>query len=411
MTEYMNVDGVEVEITQKDFGSGNQGKVHLGVLATDPNIQVAVKEMSFEDDAWERTQAACDLHFSGLSSAFAAPVVAEIGGDGQIVHVSPFALGVSWEDDVDRDFPQCLEMALQFVCLLALLEEHGFSHGDIDINNFRIAPDGSINFLDWDGFASTDPAIPPPNTIGHWRMLAPELRNSTGITPNRETDRFAMAGVLTMFLMGYFATDGLTNDPADVDDYMTRGYWPVKDRHMAPDELPIAVLGQELIDLFDLAFSLDPMVRPSPDTWRLALTHALHNCWIDDCGQAFVAEPGKMQCPGCGKSIIVPSSKAVLKIQLTESGARYSVEIVDRQPIILGRATIPNMSAAVSGKHLQITPHADRLLLRHVGRHDTLIEYQGSWYRLDQHWMRQSDLVSQPLSLKFANVAVTLSIV
>lgn len=410
MTDYMNIDGIEVEITQKDFGSGNQGKVHLGVLATDPNVPVIVKEMPTLGDAWERTQALCDLHLAGLSSAFAAPIVAETDGGGQVLHISPFALGVSWEDDVDRDFPQCLEMALQFVSLLALLEEHGISHGDIDINNFRIAPDGSISFLDWDGFVSTDSAIPPPNTIGHWRMLAPELRNSTGITPNRETDRFAMAGILTMFLMGYFATDGLTCDPAEVDDYMTRGYWPVKDRQMAFDELPIAVLGQELIDLFDLAFSVDPTVRPSPDTWRLALTRALHNCWIDDCGQAFVAEPGTMECPGCGKSITVPSSKAVLKIQITESGAHYSVEMIDRQPIILGRATISNMPGAVSGKHLQITPHADRLLLRHVGRHDTLIEYQGSWYRLDQHWVRQSDLINQQLALKLAGVEVTLKV-
>jgi serine/threonine protein kinase len=326
------------------------------------------------------------------------------------VHVSPFVEGVSWEDDVDRSLPQCLEMALQYASLMALLEEHGISHGDQDINNFRIAPDGEISLIDWDGYSSTDPTVPTPNTIGHWRMLAPELRNSTGITPNRETDRFAMAGIFSLLINNRFVTDGLADDPAEVDDYMTRGYWPEKDRVLEPDELAISAIGQQLQDLFDLGFSLDPQARPSPDTWRRALTRALHNCWIHDCGQAFVSDAGKTRCPGCGQTVEVQAATRTLKIEIQDSGARFSSEILERQPIILGRATIPNLPGTVSGQHLQITPHADRLLLRHIGRYDTLIQHMGDWYLLDQHWVRQDDLASQAVNLRIANVAVTLTI-
>ncbi len=109
MTERMNIDGIEVEIRQRDLGAGNQGKVHLGVLAADPSVTLVIKEMPDTGDAWVRTQAACDRNISGLSSAFAAPVAADRDGYGQIVHIAPYAIGVSWEDDIARPLPQGLE--------------------------------------------------------------------------------------------------------------------------------------------------------------------------------------------------------------------------------------------------------------------------------------------------------------
>ncbi len=213
---------------------------------------------------------------------------------------------------------------------------------------------------------------------------------------------------LTIFQTGHFVTDGLANDPAEVDDYMSRGYWPEKDRTSSPDDLPIAALGSELRDLFDLAFSLDPSVRPSPDTWRRALTKALHNCWIHDCGQAFVAAPGESTCPGCGQPLTVPSSALVLKITVQDTGVRCSAEIIDRQPIILGRSTIADLPGVVSGRHLEIIPFGDRLLLRHVGRHDTLVQQQGTWYQLQSHWFGRHELSTQPLKIQLAGCDLEL---
>lgn len=130
MTDKLNIDGLEVDIVQWNVGAGHQGQVHLGTLSGDSDRSVAVKFMPFDDKESVRTQALCALNLPVISPAFAAPIVAEDDGRGQIVHVSPYVEGVSWEDDIDRSLPQCLEMALQYVSLMALLEEHGISHGD-----------------------------------------------------------------------------------------------------------------------------------------------------------------------------------------------------------------------------------------------------------------------------------------
>ncbi|SMX29167.1 hypothetical protein TRP8649_03300 [Pelagimonas phthalicica] len=163
-----------------------------------------------------------------------------------------------------------------------------------------------------------------------------------------------------------------------------------------------AALGQELIDLFDRGFSLDPLARPGPDEWRRALIRALHNCWVHDCGQAFVADKTTVNCPGCGAAIFILQTVSQLKIQFLPAGPRYGVELKDRVPIVLGRNNMPGLSPVVSGRHLEILPSQGKPLLRHVGRNPTLILQKGQWYQLKEAWV-DMPTIAEPIQLRLAD--------
>lgn len=407
MTKRIDVSGVPVVVDGTPLGRGGQGEVHLAHLKDAPDEKLVLKKLRSSSSALARTQYLCQRNLASVSPAFAAPIVCEDKGKGEILQLMPFAEGVDIEDDVPRSLPQNLEICLEFVSLIQLLEENGIFHGDIAPSNIRIAPDGRVSIIDFDGFLTNDPGVPPPDTIGQRPMLAPEQRNKTCERPTRESGLFALGVFLSMVPTGHYPTEGLAEEPADVDHFMSQGHWPEHDRIPAPEDLPIAALGQELIDLFDRAFSLDPMARPGPDEWRRALIRALQNCWVHDCGQAFVVDVATKTCPGCGAAVTIPRAKGQLKIQLLPNGPRYGVELKDRIPIILGRNTMPGLSHAVSGRHLEILPFQGKLLVRHVGRHPTLIQQNGQWYRLQEVWLDQATL-SAPVELRLADQHLTL---
>lgn len=402
MAKTIEVDGVATVIEQANFGQGGQGQVHLVHLKSDPDKKMALKEMRGSTRALVRTKYLCQRNLGALSPAFAGPIVCEDVGDGRILHLAPFAEGSDLDDYPPRALPQNLEICLEYVSLLQLLAENGFVHGDLGKGNVRLAPDGSVTLIDFDGFLADDPTVPPPDTIGQFPMLAPEQRDGSHEQPTRESGYFAMAVFMSTVATGRYPTEGLANEPTEVDHYMSQGHWPEHDRIPEVDDLPISTLGQELVDLFDLAFSLDPKARPGPDVWRRALVRALHNCWVHDCGQCFVADHSIQSCPGCGAQITIPSTTGQLKIQLLPTGPRYGVELKDRVAIVLGRSTIPGLPPTVSSRHLEILPFGGKLLLRHVGSNPTLIRQHGQWYRLQESWLDEPG-PNAPIELQLAD--------
>ncbi len=407
MTKRIDVAGTTVVIDQPDLGSGSQGKAHLAHLKDAPNRQLVLKELRNSTSALARTEHLCKCNLPDLSPAFAAPILCEDTGDGRILQLMPFAEGADLEDVPPRALPHNLEICLEFVSLIQLLEENGITHGDIAPGNIRIAPDGGVSLIDFDGFLADDPTVPPPDTIGQFAMLAPEQRDKSSERPTRESGYFAMGHFMSMVVTGRCAYDGLADEPDAIDVVMSQGYWPEHDQIPNIDYLPIAALGQELIDLFDRGFSLDPLARPGPDEWRRALIRALHNCWVHDCGQAFVADKTTANCPGCGAAVSIPQAVRQLKIQLLPAGPRYGVELRDRTPIILGRATMPGLPPTVSGRHLEILPSHGKLLLRHVGRNPTLILQKGQWYQLKETWV-DSPTITVPIHLRLADLELNI---
>ncbi|PCH73967.1 MAG: hypothetical protein COC12_04390 [Rhodobacteraceae bacterium] len=409
MTRRVEVDGVGVLIQTENLGRGYQGTVHKGVLESDTGLPVLVKELRASPIVEGRTRFLCRQNLSSISPGFAAPVVCEQQADGGMIYLAPFVEGVSQEEAPPGALPQNLETCLEFVGQIQLLEEHGIAHGDIAFDNLLMGPDGSVNLIDFDGFLADDDTVPDPDIIGHRPMLAPEQRDGAQPVPTRASGYFAMAVFMSMVLTGRYPTDGLPDEPAAVDRLMSQGHWPEHDRSPEPDEEPIAALGQELQDLFDLAFSLNPKMRPGPDVWRRALTRALNNLWVHDCGQAFVGDDQIKACPGCHQAVSISRVDNELKIQIVGAGPRYGVKLVDGQVIILGRSTMPHLSGHVSGRHLEILPCQGQLLLRHVGLNPTLLRKNGQWYRLEEFWLAAESL-KNPLRLKLADVEIDLEI-
>ncbi len=181
-------------------------------------------------------------------------------------------------------------------------------------------------------------------------MLAPEQRDGTQQAPTRESGYFQAAMMMSMILTGRYPTEGMPSEPSAVDQVICQGRWPEHDRPVCPDDLPIEALGFELMALFDRAFSLNPADRPGPDDWRRVLTRALHNCWIHDCGEAFVADATTVACPGCNAAISLPKVSRQLKLQVLPSGPRYGIELVNQKPIVLGRTTMPGLPPTVGAQ-------------------------------------------------------------
>jgi hypothetical protein len=401
MTQRIDIAGIRARVIDPNLGAGGQGRAMLVELEDWPGIKMAAKEMVLSQHTEQRLRWLCQKNLARLSPAFAAPIICETTGDGKILHLAPLAEAVPQDEDPARALPHNLQICLEFICLLQILKENGLSHGDIAPSNLLIAPDGSVYLIDFDGFLAFDPDVPAPDTIGQRPMLAPEQRNGTQPTPTRESGYFQVAMMMSMILTGRYPTEGMPSEPNAVDQVICQGRWPEHDRPVCPDDLPIAALGIDLMGLFDRAFSLNPANRPGPDEWRRALTRALHNCWIHDCGEAFVADANTAACPGCGHSISLPKASRQLKLQVLPSGPRYGIELVDQKPIVLGRTPMPGLPPTVSGRHLQILPFKNKLLLRHVGSNPTYLQRSGQWYLLTEVWVDLPDQ-STPIHIRLA---------
>ncbi|SNZ20102.1 protein kinase domain-containing protein [Cohaesibacter gelatinilyticus] len=408
MNDIITIGGIRICIDRSNPLPGGQGQAFLGHLEDDPTIGVVAKKLNDRPDNLARADYLVNRHLCEMSPAFAGPFAAEELSDGHVWHVAPFVRGVELEKDQPRSLVENLEICLETVSLFAILAHHGLAHGDIAFSNILIDQDGTVSVIDFDGYVADDPTSLPSPVIGQRPMLAPELRLEQQGQPNVESDRFALAVFLSMLVTGRYPTDGFPDVPAEIDLLLTDGTWPERKRLPAPDELPIEALGPEIQALFDRAFSLDPKVRPEPEEWRLVLTKALDNCWIHDCGNPFVAGPNTTHCPWCGSTVEIKSNAHSLKVILPASGHRYRAELKEGETITLGRSTIPDLPQVVSRRHLEITPFRDKLLLRHVGNHDTLIEVSDQWYRLEQHWAKIDNLGTQRGRLKLADIEVHL---
>lgn len=410
MNDRMTIGGIKICVDRSDPLLGGQGQAYSGYLEDDPTIEIIAKRLNDRPDNFARTDYLVNQNLMDMSPAFASPFAVEQLSDGSVWHLAPFVHGVELERARPRSLPENLEIGLETVSLFAILAHHGIAHGDIAFSNILIDQDGTVSLIDFDGYTAEDPASLPSSVIGQRPMLAPELRLRHQDQPSLESDRFALAIFLNVLLTGRYPTDGLSTMPAEIDTLLTDGTWPERKRLPASDELPIEALGPEIQSLFDRAFSLDPKVRPEPEEWRLALVEALNNCWIHECGNAFVAGPNMTHCCWCGAAVKIKSTASSLKIILPASGHRYRAELKEGETITLGRSTIPNLPQTVSRQHLEITLYRKKLLLRHVGSHDTLIEIAGQWYRLKQHWAKIDDMGVQQGRLKLADSEVHLMV-
>lgn len=412
MVRILDCDGIIVNKGPR-LGNGKQGWAELATLASDPDIKLVAKHIPLTEDARKRTQALVHLALPSLSPFLAAPIAMNVDQMGEIMHLAPFAEGHDFLDD-NRTFPENMEIAYHFSCLNTILEDAGLAHGDLGEGNIIITKKGAVYLIDFDNFASTDPNVPSPTMAGHLGMMPPELFNGSGQTPNMQTDRFGYGVFCNLIMLRRHPAQD-ASVPAEVKRVLSTGIWPERSRPFQTGDVPIEALGGDLPRLFDDAFSLDPDIRPSADMWRRAISNALRNMVIHDCGQAFVQTNGQNICPWCQTQFEAPKLEPLtqntitkIKIYVPGTGARYGVELRDGKPIILGRSNLGSGAQSVSAKHLEILPVGDKLFLKHIGRYPTQLLKDGDWYELHSDWVKLADMTKAPITLKLADLPIDI---
>ncbi len=410
MPKTYDIDGIILNVINPHLGTGGQGRAEQVALTNDPKVGLVVKYLPITQVAQDRTKFLVDKALPTLSPFLAAPIAVNLDGNDEIVHLAPFAPGHDLLSDA-RTFPENMELAFHLACLMTILEEQGIAHGDIAPSNIIITNKGEVYLIDFDNFASTHPNAPAP-TMGGWgMMMAPELRGSSGHTPDIESDRFAAGIIYNILIMRRHPADA-ARVPSDMKMILTSGIWPERTMSCGPDDVPIEALGDSLPALFDAAFSLDPNQRPSADKWRRAFGQALHDIVIHDCGNAFVITSSHKHCPWCQVSIegdVLPRISQ-LKVTIPTLGTRYGLTLHDGQPIILGRGNLGGQKPSVSGRHLEITPIGQRVFLRHIGRNPTRMLKGGQWHNLHETWVSLDDMALAPIALKLADLHIDISV-
>lgn len=410
------VGGARLRIDQPDLGSGGQGTAHAASAETDPTAKAVVKTLAYDADTETRLFHLINRGL-GLRHPYLCAPLAMSTDAGDLLTVACFAAGEPMDEADPQPLPRLLETSIHGACLWTITEEEGVAHGDVAPSNLHVSQRGSVRLIDFDNFDLNDGSAPPPTMIGQPMMLAPELVDGSA-TPNRLSDRYAWAVLLSWYLLGRHPADGLADNPAERNAAMSCGYWPEHDRTPEPGELPMGALGVHLGQLFDRAFSLLPADRPSADEWRRGLMQALDHTVIHACGSAFVHDGALTLCPDCSAPITMPVAKpahqaatgaATLVVTNTAIGEVASFALNDGDTLILGRINLPGASARVSGKHLEIRRFGDRLYLRHLGRNPTVLSGQNR--RLGEKWLRIDQLRRTPFSIALADTQVEIGCV
>lgn len=410
MTKSYDVDGIVLNVVNPQLGAGGQGRVEQVAIDYAPNTSLVLKRIPSTPEAKARAKALMDLALPSLSPFFAAPLAVDFRNRNEIIHLAPFVSGDDLLSD-NRSLPEHMEQALVFSMLMTILEEHGIAHGDLAPSNVMIGSDGAVYLIDFDNFAVEGRKVPKPQMAGQHMMLAPEIRRNKGQPPNIATDRFSAAIIYSLLLLRRHPAAAATT-PAEVDKVLTQGVCPDAIHYHGNDEVPMAALGTEIPDLFDAAFSLTPKNRPSADNWRRALTRALNALVVHDCGHAFVNHSRLSSCPWCGGSIraTLATSIHALKITVRKTGAKFSFDLRDGAVKTIGRSNIGDVSYAISGRHLEITPRGTLLQFRHVGQNPTHILRSGKWYNLRDTLLPLDDILLAPITLKLADVSIDIGV-
>ncbi|MEM1300086.1 MAG: hypothetical protein AAGH68_12500 [Pseudomonadota bacterium] len=374
----ISVAGHKFEVARTTLGLGGQGKVYRARRA-DTKHPAIFKTMPTSAEAEQRLRWLVDQRLGQILPQVAAPLAWK-EHQGELAYIAALANGVPLDEDRPRTFPERLELVWILSCLWSRLETAGIAHGDVAPSNIMIMPNGWADLIDLDNYVTQDPLNPAPSMIGQHPMMAPELRMARNagqpIPPTIESDRFAWAVLFSLLLFYRHPTDGqIDGTPASFDAAMTSGIWPERNRAAQAGETPMAAVGEPLAKLFDGAFSLQQGNRPNAAAWRVVLGQSLKAMVRHRCGQVFVGTSART-CPWCGAAIQMPTvhgDQLTIRVRNIDTGREAAYMLSRGRGLMLGRDTIPDATAYVSGRHLELVIVGQDLRLVSHGRNGTTV--------------------------------------
>lgn len=206
-----------------------------------------------------------------------------------------------------------VDAALNMVAAFKALHNKGYNYQDLNDGNFSINPnDGKVLICDNDNVVGHGEYS---GILGKPRYMAPEVvRNEK--QPDKSTDRFSLAVILFMLLVGYHPLEGVkTNYPALTDKYEKKIYgteplfvFDEKDSSNAPHPVlhkhaPIMwnFFPRFIKAAFQRSFSQESLLRGKG---RL-----LEQDWLNILMRL---KSSVVRCPHCGEEIFLESDAATV---------------------------------------------------------------------------------------------------
>jgi serine/threonine protein kinase len=336
-------------------------------------------------DRIKRTRFLVDRKLGEVSEYFCAPF--DWLNNGSVGHLSKFAPGISLEEHLEtpgNSFFSNFTIAIALCHTIDLLNKENIAHGDIHLNNFKIARAGAqpeLYLLDFDNFNS--PGVPSPLAIGQDHYMAPELRLAlkTGqpAIPDECSDRFSLTAVLYDIIMAKHVGSGFDNDPDEFDEAMLSGRW-LHDPSMGDgsarrgDGYPSLMLNADLARMIRRGLSLDRQVRPPAYEWRAVLGQALLQIYVHPpCGGPVFIDSSKTRCPYCNRPY------PVLKLVFP---SLHKEIVCDSGSVPLGRTQLH--SPKVSALHAVLRRFGPETRLEPLGSNGTFRLAGTDWAKLAQ---------------------------
>jgi len=325
-------------------------------------------------------------------------------------HYTPYVGEHSLEDllgNPDFTLSEGIQLAIALAHPVAIMDHRGIAHGDLQSENIRITKAGSVyraHLIDIDNFSA--PGVPWPSCVGHNLYMASELRRALAkaqpAVPTVATDRYSLGVLMHEIILLKHPSAGNDDTEADVQKAMCSGKWLMDPA--APDRpkvnlggYPTTVLNADLARLFRSALSLDPMKRPSAETWEAELWKAFNAIYCcPRCGGQFVVDVSKIACPLCNRSFP--------HLTLRVNGHGRPIPLANAS-MLIGRTDLGG-SQKVSARHAVFRRVGPETWLESIGSNGTYRRNGSEWIRLPD---RKPMLVKVDDRLLLGDVEVQLN--
>lgn len=347
----------------------------------------------------KRTKFLIDQRLGERCELFCAPT--DWINDGFVAHFSPFAPGDPLETYLEQpgnSFFENLKLAIALSHAIAILNELGFAHGDIHLQNFMVNKTASgveIVVFDFDNYRA--PGAPPPLALGQEHTMAPEIRqawmNGAPVAPDEYSDRYALTVVLHDTLLAKHPAAGFDGDPDAFTNCMLSGRWfhdPALGAESAgsAEGYPSAILNADLARLFRRGLGLERHERPSADEWRAALGRSFERIYVHQpCSGPLFIDAGQTCCPFCGRRF--PA------IKLAFPSLRKEI-VCNNAAVPIGRGDLG--SPKVSAHHAVVRRIGPETSLESFGRNGTYRWAATRWVPINKAIIEPGD------RLQFADV-------